>query len=146
MMNADLCINVAGFSYVHDLTYPFTTQCVVTDGQMFRFLCYQLNTLRLWVDDGVEPSSNPLRNIVWASEPMPLYNPDTQAVNDEMLKVLLKCVLLQPAVRHGVEMRPYLPDEQAPITKTAFLNMKGEEYLPYVRIGQFQYPPNAVYF
>jgi len=140
------CMDFAGFSFVHDLTYPFTTQCVVTDGQMFRFFCYQLNTLRLWVDDGVEPSCNPLRNIVWASDPMPLYNPDTQSLNEDVFKVLLRCILLQPAVRHGVEMRPYLPDEEAPVQNTVFLNNKGEELLPYVKIGQFQYPRNAVYF
>jgi len=141
-----MCVqNLVGFSYVNDLTYPFTTQCVITDGQMFRFFAYQLNTLRLWIDDGVEPY-NPLRNIVWASEPMPIYNPDMQSVNDEMLKVLLKYVLLQPAVRHEVEMRPYLPDEEAPLQQTAFLNKKGEEPLPYVKIGQYQYPSNAVYF
>ena len=113
---------------------------------MFRFFCYQLNTLRLWIDDGTEPTNNPLRNIVWASEPMPLYNPETQSVNDEVLKLLLGCVLLQPAVRHGVEMRPYLPDEEAPIWQTVFLNNIGDEYLPYVKIGRHQYPPNAVYF
>ena len=145
MCRTCVCKNLAGFSYVNDLTYPFTTQCVVTDGQMFRFFTYQLNTLRLWIDDGNEPY-NPLRNIVWASEPMPLYDPDTQSVNDEMLKVLLKCVLMQPAVRHGVEMRPYLPDEEAPVQQTVHLNKKGEELLPYVKIGQFQYPRNAVYF
>ena len=140
-----VCKNLVGFSYVNDLTYPFTTQCVVTDGHVFQFFIYQLNTLRLWVDDGIEPY-NPLRNIVWASEPMPFYNLEAQSVNDEMLKVLLKCVLLQPAVRHGVNMRPYLPDEEAPVQHTAFLNNKGEEPLPYVKIGQYQYPRNAVYF
>jgi len=135
-----------GFSYVHDLTYPFTTQCIVTDGHMFRFFCYQLNTLRLWIDDGTEPSSNPLRNVLWASEPMPLYNPDTQSFSEDVLKLLLRCVLLRPSVRHGVKMRPYLPDEEAPVRQTEFLNNKGEEYLPYVKIGRFQYPKNAVYF
>jgi len=131
---------------VHDLTYPITTQCVVTDGHMFRFFCYQLNTLRLWVDDGGESSGNPLRNVIWASEPMPLYNPDTQTLNEDVLKVLLRCVLLRPAVRHGVEMRPYLPDEEAPVQQTVHLNNVGDEYLPYVKIGRLQYPPNAVYF
>jgi len=131
---------------LHDLTYPITTQCVVTDGHTFRFFCYQLNTLRLWVDDGTEPHCNPLRNVVWASEPMPLYNPDTQTLNEDVLKVLLCCVLLRPAVRQGVEMRPYLPDEEAPVKQTVFLNNIGEEYLPYEKIGQTQYPRNAVYF
>ena len=131
---------------MHDLTYPFTTQCIVTDGQMLRFFSYQLNTLRLWIDDGVEPNNNPLRNIVWASDPMLLYNPDSQTVNDEVLKLLLKCVLLQPAVRTGVEMRPYLPDEEVPVEQTLFLNKIGDELLPYEKIGQFQYPRNAVYF
>jgi len=118
----------------------------VTDGQMFRFLCYQLNTLRLWIDDGAEPNNNPLRNVVWASEPIPLYNPETQAINDEVLKLLLRCILLQPAVRTGVEMRPYLPNEEAPVNQTAFLNNVGEEELPYEKIGRYQYPKNAVYF
>lgn len=141
-----VCTNCAGFTYVHDLTYPFTTQCVVTDGQTFRFLSYQLNTLRLWTDDGMQPSCNPLRNVVWASDPIPFYDRDTQTINDEALKVLLKCILLQPAVRHGVEMRPYLPDEEAPVKQTVFLNKKGDELLPYEKIGRWQYPRNAVYF
>jgi len=140
------CMNCAGFSYIHDLTYPFTTQCVVTDGRLFRFFCYQLNTLRLWIDDGIEPSSNPLRNVMWASDPMPLYNPDTQTLNEDVLKILLKCILLRPQVRQGVDMRPCLPDEEAPVQQTVFLNNKGEEPLPYVKIGRLQYPVNAVYF
>jgi len=141
-----LRLNFVGFSYMHDLTYPFTTQCIVTDGETFRFLCYQLNTLRLWTDDGAEPTNNPLRNIVWASEPMPLYSSETNTMNDDVLKLLLKCVLLQPTIRHGVNMRPYLPEEESPIQQTAYLNKKGEEELPYVKIGRHQYPKNAVYF
>ena len=77
---------------------------------------------------------------------MPFYNPDTQTVNEEVLKLFLRCVLLQPAVRHGVEMRPYLPDEEAPVKHTAYINNIGEEPFPYVKIGQYQYPKNAVYF
>lgn len=131
-----------GFSYLHELTYPLTAQCLVTDGQCIQLFAYQLNTLRLWLDDG----ANPLRNVVWASEPVPLFEGESRRPNADAFKLLMRTLLLRPAARPGVDLRPYLPEEESPTKRTAYFNRKGEEPFPYEKIGRFQYPRNAVYF
>jgi small subunit ribosomal protein S30 len=133
-----------GFTYLHELTHPLTTQCLVTNGHHLRMFAYQLNTMRTWIEDG--PKGNPLRNIVWATDPLPLFDGDSHRPNDEAFKLLLKCLLLRPSVGADVELRPYLRDEEAPLYRTAYINHKGDEPLPSVKIGRFQYPRNAVYF
>jgi len=40
------------------LPQPISTQCIMTDGDIFRFVCFQLNTLNLQTSDGV-------KNLVW---------------------------------------------------------------------------------
>lgn len=42
------------------LTNPLTTQCVVTNGVEFMFMCYQLNTLSMQEEHGI-------KNIAWTS-------------------------------------------------------------------------------
>ena len=112
---------------------------------MFRFIAYQLNTLKLWNND----SANPLRNLLWTTDNLRLYDAveggEVKGFNDEVLKNLLRFVLLQPRDR-GVDLRPYLLEEDAPVNKKLFINHKGDEPLPYEKIGRFQYPVNAVYF
>ena len=131
-----------GFTYLHDLTYPLTAQCLVTDGQCIQLFAYQLNTLKLWLDN----DANRLRNVVWASEPMPLFEGGSRKPNADAFKLLLRSLLLRPAERPGVDLRPYLPQEEAPLKRTSYINRKGEEPFPYEKIGRFQYPRNAVYF
>ena len=53
-----------GFNWLLNTTYPFTAQLLITNGRFVRFAAYQLNTLELWKSD----SSQPLRNICWATE------------------------------------------------------------------------------
>ncbi|XP_059172206.1 uncharacterized protein LOC131953164 [Physella acuta] len=87
-----------GFSHILDLTYPMTSQTVLTDGQNFRFLAYQLNTLELWKDD----AANRLVNLCWVTEQMPLYhsiqNGKVNELNEEVLQRLIKTFALAPAV------------------------------------------------
>ncbi|GFN79588.1 28S ribosomal protein s30, mitochondrial, partial [Plakobranchus ocellatus] len=59
-----------GFSHLIDLTYPLTSQTILTDGCVFSFLAYQLNTLELWKDD----EANTMVNLCWHSKEMPLYH------------------------------------------------------------------------
>jgi len=50
------------------LPEPISTQCVMTDGDIFRFVCFQLNTLNFDTSDGV-------KNLVWFDEDeRPLFN------------------------------------------------------------------------
>lgn len=110
------------------------------------YVCaYQLNTLELYKND----ECNPYRNLAWVSGPHRLYdqveNGQVKGFNDEVLKLLLKCILLKPVDR-GVDLRPYLPDEESPLNNKLFINMKGEPPIEHPKIERFQYPRNAVYF
>jgi len=50
------------------LPEPISTQCVMTDGDIFRFVCFQLNTLNFETCDGV-------KNQVWFDEDeRPMFN------------------------------------------------------------------------
>ena len=99
----------------------------------------------MWKDlDG-----NSRRNLMWTSEMTPLYDVieggQVKGFNDEVLQSLLRCVLLAPVDR-GVDLRPYLPKEDAPSKTRLHINHVGDEPLPREEIGRFQYPVNAVYF
>ena len=127
------------------MTYPLTTQTIVTDGRKMRFFAYQLNTLHLWKRD----DAHVLRNLCWASPEYQLYEgvEDGQVVglNQEVLRLLLKFFLNKPVDR-GVDLRPYLQEEPAPRHKHLYINHKGDPPLDIPVIGRFQYPRNAVYF
>ena len=118
---------------------------IITDGQWFRFFAYQLNTIHLWKDD----EANPLRNIMWASPRFSLFDViedgKVKGLNEEVLKYLVKFILLEPQDR-GVNLRPYLPEEESPAVKDRYINDKGTEHLPYHKIGRYEYPRNAVYY
>lgn len=103
-------ICIVGFNTLSELTYPFTTQTILTDGRLYSIYSYQLNTLHLWKDD----DANPLRNICFIQDKLPLYdtieNGELKGFNDETLKAILKCFLLKP-VDPGCDLRPTLPPE-----------------------------------
>ncbi|GAB1600121.1 39S ribosomal protein S30, mitochondrial-like [Argonauta hians] len=95
-----------GFSTFADLTYPLTTQTVITDGQKFSFFAYQLNTLELWKDD----DGNNMNNICWHTKEENLYEiKDGQVVNfnDNVLKQLIK-FCINEAKEPDYCLRPYL--------------------------------------
>ncbi|KAL3867401.1 hypothetical protein ACJMK2_044606 [Sinanodonta woodiana] len=111
-----------GFNTFLELTYPFTTQTIASDGQSFSFFAYQLNTLQLWKND----KANPRRNLCWSSLDNKLYetveNGKVKGFSDDVFKTLLKFLSLKPVDR-GVDLRPYLPKDKP-------LPVDCKEYIP----------------
>ncbi|KAL4660446.1 28S ribosomal protein S30, mitochondrial-like [Arapaima gigas] len=75
-----------GFWNKEDVTRPFVSQAVITDGRFFSFFCYQLNTLALSVETD---AGNLRKNVCWGTESLPLY----EAVKDGEVLGLNPCVL-----------------------------------------------------
>ncbi|XP_068784334.1 large ribosomal subunit protein mL65 [Struthio camelus] len=86
-----------GFWNEADVTRPFVSQAVVTDGKYFAFFCYQLNTLALTVET---IQNNPRKNICWGTDSKPLYDVvedgDVKGFNDEVLLQLVQFLLNRP--------------------------------------------------
>ncbi|XP_034397116.1 39S ribosomal protein S30, mitochondrial [Cyclopterus lumpus] len=86
-----------GFWNHEDLTRPFASQAVITDGEFFSFFCYQLNTVALSVEtDG----DNPRKNLLWGTESLRLYESVQDGavvgLNDDVVKLLVQFLLNQP--------------------------------------------------
>ncbi|KAG7481565.1 hypothetical protein MATL_G00068230 [Megalops atlanticus] len=83
-----------GFWSHEDLTRPFVSQAVITDGVYFSFFCYQLNTLALTVQTD---SENPRKNLCWGTRSMRLYegikDGDVIGLDDRVLKLLVQFLL-----------------------------------------------------
>ncbi|XP_063996494.1 large ribosomal subunit protein mL65 [Pogoniulus pusillus] len=86
-----------GFWNEADVTRPFVSQAVVTDGKYFAFFCYQLNTLALTAET---VKNNPRKNICWGTESKPLYDGvedgHVKGFNDEVLLMLVRFLLNRP--------------------------------------------------
>uniref|UniRef100_A0A8C6UJ34 Mitochondrial ribosomal protein S30 n=1 Tax=Neogobius melanostomus TaxID=47308 RepID=A0A8C6UJ34_9GOBI len=86
-----------GFWSHQDVTRPFVSQAVVTDGKFFSFFCYQLNTVALCVQTDVD---NPRKNLLWGTESLPLYDSiqdgEVVGMNDEVIKLLVQFLINQP--------------------------------------------------
>ncbi|NWV58755.1 RT30 protein, partial [Malurus elegans] len=86
-----------GFWSEADVTRPFVSQAVVTDGKYFAFFCYQLNTLALTAET-IE--NNPRKNICWGTESKPLYDVvedgNVKGFNDDVLVQLVRFLLNRP--------------------------------------------------
>ncbi|NXJ69429.1 RT30 protein, partial [Rostratula benghalensis] len=86
-----------GFWSEADVTRPFVSQAVVTDGRYFAFFCYQLNTLALTVET---TKNNPRKNICWGTDSKPLYDVvedgSVKGFNDEVLIHLVRFLLNRP--------------------------------------------------
>lgn len=98
-----------GFTTFNDLTYPLTTQTILTDGQMWSFYVYQLNTTGIHVDVF---ESNPMANECWGTEELKLFeaideNGKLIGFNDDVLKYLIKFYTNAPVARN-IDMKPYL--------------------------------------
>lgn len=110
--------NHLGFTTFNEITYPLVTQTVITNGQFWSFYVYQLNTLLF---HSKHASENPRRNICWASPELKLYEgiEDGKIVgfNDDTLKKLVKLYANAPEERLGVNLRPYLSDEEKVIAE-----------------------------
>lgn len=87
----------AGFWSEADVTRPFVSQGVITDGKYFSFFCYQLNTLALTAQ---ADQDNPRKNICWGTQSMPLYETiednDVKGFNDDVLLQLVHFLLNRP--------------------------------------------------
>ncbi|XP_072920478.1 large ribosomal subunit protein mL65 [Hemitrygon akajei] len=83
-----------GFWSEADVTRPFVSQAVITDGVYFSFFCYQLNTLALTVQ---ADQHNLRKNICWGTESMRLYETiegdDVKGLNNEVLDLLVRFLL-----------------------------------------------------
>ncbi|XP_073696715.1 large ribosomal subunit protein mL65 [Garra rufa] len=86
-----------GFWSEEDVSRPFVSQAVITDGQFFSFFCYQLNTLALSPRADI---NNSRKNLCWGTESMRLYeriaDGDIVGLNDAVLKLLLQFLLNKP--------------------------------------------------
>ncbi|XP_005615128.3 large ribosomal subunit protein mL65 isoform X1 [Equus caballus] len=86
-----------GFWSEADVTRPFVSQGVVTDGKYFSFFCYQLNTLALTTQ---ADQNNPRKNICWGTQSKPLYETiednDVKGFNDDVLLQLVHFLLNRP--------------------------------------------------
>lgn len=99
-----------GFSTFNDLTYPLTTQTVITDGKKWSFYAYQLNTTLLHSD---HVDQNPRYNQCWGTKELQLYDHVDESgkihgLNDEVLLRLISFYMNAPQAREGVDLKPYL--------------------------------------
>lgn len=100
-----------GFSPYDELTYPFVTQTICTDGQTWNFTVYQLNT-HSFHGDLPEPTKC---NIAWTSGPMKLFerieDGKLVGVDDSVIDVFLKFVMREPSTAQQPDLSPYLSGE-----------------------------------
>lgn len=105
-----------GFSPFQEVTYPFTTQTVITNGQCWSFYAYQLNTICLSQD----VSRDSVQNVCWATSELKLFDivedGQVKGFNNNVLKHLVKFIINPPKKLEGVNLTPYLnavhhPDE-----------------------------------
>ncbi|XP_006166999.2 39S ribosomal protein S30, mitochondrial [Tupaia chinensis] len=86
-----------GFWSEADVTRPFVSQGVITDGKYFSFFCYQLNTLALTAQ---ADQNNPRKNICWGTQSKPLYETiednDVKGFNDDVLLQIVHFLLNRP--------------------------------------------------
>ncbi|XP_069348408.1 large ribosomal subunit protein mL65 [Eulemur rufifrons] len=86
-----------GFWSEADVTRPFVSQGVITDGKYFSFFCYQLNTLALTAQ---ADKNNPRKNICWGTQSKPLYETieenDVKGFNDDILLQIVQFLLKRP--------------------------------------------------
>ncbi|KAK5870851.1 hypothetical protein PBY51_003763 [Eleginops maclovinus] len=83
-----------GFWNHEDVTRPFVSQAVITDGKFFSFFCYQLNTVALSVETD---ANNPRKNLLWGTESLRLYDSVQDGavvgLNDDVLKLLVQFLM-----------------------------------------------------
>lgn len=86
-----------GFWSEADVTRPFASQGVITDGKYFSFFCYQLNTLALTAQ---ADQNNSRKNICWGTQSKPLYETiednDVKGFNDDVLLQIVHFLLNRP--------------------------------------------------
>lgn len=85
---------VHGYTTYNELTYPFTNQTIITNGQYWSFFVYQMNTHTFHSD---LPDNNK-QNLCWSINNIKLYEEyidgKFEGVNDEVLRYLVKVGIL----------------------------------------------------
>ncbi|BFY97009.1 hypothetical protein BsWGS_00049 [Bradybaena similaris] len=103
-----------GFNHVIELPYPLVSQTILTDGERFSFLAYQLNTLEMWKDN----IANNKLNLCWYSQEMPLFHSieggNVRELNDDVLAFLVKMFMVSPALR-PYHMKPTVTSDSEPL-------------------------------
>ncbi|XP_053695027.1 28S ribosomal protein S30, mitochondrial [Sabethes cyaneus] len=99
-----------GFSVFNDLTYPLTTQTVITNGKKWSFYAYQLNTTLLHSD---QVDVNPRYNMCWGMKEMELFehvddSGKIHGLNESVLARLIAFYINTPKIREGINLKPYL--------------------------------------
>ncbi|XP_061751577.1 39S ribosomal protein S30, mitochondrial [Nerophis ophidion] len=83
-----------GFWCHEDLSRPFVSQAVITDGRFFSFFCYQLNTLALSAQTDV---NNTRKNLLWGTGSLRLFegveDGRVLGLNEDTLRLLLRFFL-----------------------------------------------------
>ncbi|XP_011501135.1 PREDICTED: 28S ribosomal protein S30, mitochondrial [Ceratosolen solmsi marchali] len=102
-----------GFSTFQDPTYPLVNQMILTNGQLWNFCVYQLNTTTMHQDC---IQTNPRKNICWVTDSMKLFdrieNGEVKGFNEDVLRNLIKFYANVPQIKEGVNMKPYLEKEK----------------------------------
>ena len=93
-----------GFKIDEDLPYPLINQGILTDGQTFTFVCFQLNTL----DFRKESEDDGINNVFWAGPSLKLYESiqegeGVEGFDDTCAGLLIKLLLNKP-----IRQRPKL--------------------------------------
>ena len=82
----------AGFSTFNDMTYPLVTQTVITNGKLWSFYVYQLNTSLLHAE---HTSNNPRHNLCWGTPELKLFEAieDGKVIGKQLkLNSIILCV------------------------------------------------------
>uniref|UniRef100_A0A3P8WVG7 Mitochondrial ribosomal protein S30 n=1 Tax=Cynoglossus semilaevis TaxID=244447 RepID=A0A3P8WVG7_CYNSE len=86
-----------GFWNHEDVTRPFVSQAVITDGNFFSFFCYQLNTVALSVETD---ANNPRKNALWGTESLRLYESvkdgEVLGLDDGVIRLLISFLMNKP--------------------------------------------------
>ncbi|KAG7300263.1 hypothetical protein JYU34_015833 [Plutella xylostella] len=103
--------NYQGFNTYNDVTYPLSTQTIITNGQLWSFYAYQLNTIAFHNDQ----VDNPKSNVCFGTNPLKLYesleNGKVNGLNEDVLKMIIQVYLNKPEER-DYDMKPYLDKEE----------------------------------
>jgi len=121
-----------GFTPLTELTFPLTSQSVNTDGRLWSFFAYQLNTCDLSNNDHETLTH---QNLMWHHPTVQLYQKieDGKVVdfNPDCLRPLIKMYLNKPKARN-YSMTPYL-DSDVPLVTNHPDKYQREEFLKIIR-------------
>jgi len=99
-----------GFGPMTDLTYPLSSQAVLSDGQTWTYYAYQLNTTDLTSNSPAEHTQN---NILWTGEDLKLYEKveDGKLINynPSVLAPLIR-MYLRKGEERNYSLTPHLGD------------------------------------